>query len=201
MAFVEKTLVTAVFNTADKNQAIKSIKSAVEIAEEYYSGLQRKYNEKHEAVVIAQKEAEVKEYVINKYKRHATRVRKYHEMMEEFLAKSLTKHYNESLSFIDFKFDPRAMGISTDCIIHPGDGIEAYERLYEAIKDMPYFKAAKGLSIVITTDDGQPEIHSCFRPHAKLILSEELTKAYEDAEHSLASGVAKFYENTTYFGD
>ena len=201
MALVEKTLVTAVFNTADKNQAIKSIKSAVEIAEEYYAGLQQKYNEKHEAAVVAQKEEETKEYVINKYKRHATRVRKYHEIMEEFLANPLMKRYNESLSFIDFQFNPRGMGISSDCIIHPGDGIEAYECLYEAIKDMPYFKAAKGLSIVITTDDSQPEIHSCFRPHAKLILSEELTKAYEDAEHNLASGVAKFYENTTYFGD
>ena len=201
MAFVETTLVTAIFNTADKNQAVKSIKSAVEIAEEYYSGLQRKYNEKHEASVIAQKEAEVKGYVVNKYKRRATRVRRYHEIMEEFLAKSLIKRYNESLCFIDFKFDPRAMGISTDCIIHPGDGIEAYDRLYEAIKDMPYFKAAKGVAIVITTDDSQPEIHSCFRPHAKLILSEELTKAYENEQHGLASDVAKFYENTTYFGD
>ena len=114
MAFVEKTLVTAVFDTADKNQAVKSIKSAVEIAEEYYAGLQRKYNEKHEAMVIAQKEAEVKEYVQRKYKRPENRVRKYFEIMEEFLHKAMPQRYNESLSFIDFKFEPRAMGISTD---------------------------------------------------------------------------------------
>ena len=201
MAFVEKTLVSAVFNTADKNEAIKSIKSAVEIAEEYYAGLQRKYNEKHEAAVIAQKEEETKEYVINRYKRHATRVRKYNEIMEEFLAKPLMKRYNESLSFIDFQFDPRGMGISSDCIIHPGDGIEAYERLYEAIKDMPYFKAAKGVAIVITINDSNSEIHSSFRPHAKLILSDELTKAYEDEEHDFVAGVERFYENTKYFGD
>lgn len=201
MAFVEKTLVTAVFNTADKNQAIKSIKSAVEIAEEYYAGLQRQYNEKHKALVIARKEEEVKEYVQKKYKRPANRVRKYNEMMEEFLAKPLTNYYNESLCYIDFQFDPRAMGISSDCIIHPGDDIEAYECLYEAIKDMPYFKAAKGVAIVITTNDRNSEIHSSFRPHAKLILSEELTKAYENEQHGLASDVAKFYENTTYFGD
>lgn len=201
MAFVEKTLVTAVFNTADKNQAIKSIKSAVEIAEEYYAGLQRKYNEKHEAAVVAQKEEETKEYVINKYKRHATRVRKYHEIMEEFLANPLMKRYNESLSFIDFQFNPHGMGISSDCIIHPGDGIEAYERLYEAIKDMPYFKAAKGVSIVITIDDSNSEIHSSFRPHAKLMLPEALEKQYHDEERGLARDVERFYENTTYFGD
>lgn len=201
MALVEKTLVTAVFNTADKNQVIKSIKSAVDIAEEYYSGLQRKYNEKHEAAVIAQKEAEVKEYVLNKYKRHATRVRRYHEIMEEFLHKAMPRRYNESLSFIDFQFEPRAMGISSDCIIHPGDGIEAYERLYEAIKDMPYFKAARGVAIVITIDDSKSEIHSSFRPHAKLILSDELTKAYENEEHDFVAGVERFYENTKYFGD
>lgn len=201
MAFVEKTLVTAVFDTADKNQAVKSIKSAVEIAEEYYAGLQRKYNEKHEAMVIAQKEAEVKEYVQRKYKRPENRVRKYFEIMEEFLHKAMPQRYNESLSFIDFQFEPRAMGISSDCIIHPGDDIEAYERLYEAIKDMPYFKAAKGVAIVITIDDSKSEIHSSFRPHAKLVLSDELAKAYENEEQDFAVGVERFYENTTYFGD
>lgn len=203
MAFVEKILASVKFNPADKEQVIADIKSVVEVAEAYYAGLQRDYNEKRYVEEIHKKEEELKAYVQHRYKRPTTRVRKYTELMGEFLTKTENNHeyYTESLSFIDFQFDPRGMGISENCIIHPGDGVEAYEKLYEEIKDMPYFKVCHGLSIVITTNDARGEIHSSFRPHAKLILSEELEKAYKDEEAGLAADIARFYENTTYFGD
>jgi hypothetical protein len=109
--------------------------------------------------------------------------------------------HDESIEFVDYQFDPRAMGIPSVCIVDTQADRAAYEAMYEMVKDNDYFKHATGLSIVITIDTDEKYINSHFRPHAKLVLPEDLEKQYIDAENSLAEGVARFYDGCTHFGD
>ena len=57
------------------------------------------------------------------------------------------------------------------------------------------------MSIVITIDTDEKYLNSHFRPHAKLILPDDVQKEYDAAAKSFVEDVTHFYENTTYWGD
>jgi hypothetical protein len=204
MAFVDYTLATAMFDPSNKEEAVTAIMEAVKCADKIYAEVARDYNDKALFEARNRKYAQVYEYADKKYKRQANRDKYIDKEMKAWEALPMYRKFwphDESIEFVDYQFDPRAMGIPSVCIVDTQADRAAYEAMYEMVKDNDYFKHATGLSIVITIDTDEKYINSHFRPHAKLVLPEDLEKQYIDAENSLAEGVARFYDGCTHFGD
>jgi hypothetical protein len=204
MAFVDYTLATAMFDPFNKEEAVTAIMEAVQTAENIYAKAARDYNEDALFEARNHKYAQVYEYADKKYKRQTNRDRYIDKEMKAWEALPMNRKFwahRETISFVDYQFEPHAIGISSNCVVHTNAERSAYEAMYEEVKNNEYFKQATGLSIVITIDTDEKYINSHFRPHAKLVLPTYLEKEYTEAKHGLADDVARFYDGCTYFGD
>lgn len=204
MAFVDYTLATAMFEPSNKEEAVTAIMEAVKSADAIYAEAADKYNKETLFEARNRKYAQVYEYADNKYKRQANRDKYIDKEMKAWEALPMHRKFwthNESIGYVDYQFDPRAMGISSVCIVNANADRAAYETMYEEVKNNEYFKQATGLSIVITIDTKEKYINSHFRPHAKLVLPADIDKQYIDAARGLAKDVARFYDGCTHFGD
>ena len=204
MAFVDYTLATAIFNPSNKEEVVTAIMEAVKSADVIYAEAANKYNEEAAAKAREREIERIRIYANNHYKRQSNRDKYFEKKLAEWDAQPMWRRFwphDESIGFVDYQFDPRAMGIPSVCIVDAQADRAAYETMYEMVKDNEYFKQATGLSIVITIDTDEKYINSHFRPHAKLVLPADLEKQYIKAEESLAEDVAHFYEGCTYFGD
>ena len=204
MAFVDYTLATAMFDPSNKEETVTAIMEAVKSADAIYADAADKYNKETLFEARNCKYAQVYEYADKKYKRQANRDKYIDKEMKAWEALPMHRKFwthNESIGYVDYQFDPRAMGIPSVCIVDTQADHVAYETMYEEVKDNEYFKQATGLSIVITIDTNEKYINSHFRPHAKLVLPAELEKKYIAAKRGLADDVARFYEGCTHFGD
>ena len=204
MAFVDYTLATAMFNPSNKEEVVTAIMEAVKSADAIYAEAASKYNEEASAKAREREIERIRIYANDHYKRQTNRDKYIDKEMKAWEALPMYRKFwshNESIGYVDYQFDPRAMGIPSVCIVDTKADRDAYETMYEMIKDNEYFKQATGLSIVITIDTDEKYITSHFRPHAKLVLPAKIEKQYTDAERSLTEDVARFYEGCTYFGD
>lgn len=204
MAFVDYTLTTAMFDPSNKEESVTAIMEAVKSADAIYAEAANKYNEEAAAKARERELERIRIYANNHYKRQSNRDKYFEKKLAEWDASPMWHRFwphNESIGYVDYQFDPRAMGIPSVCIVDTQADREAYEAMYEMVKDNKYFKQATGLSIVITIDTKEKYINSHFRPQAKLILPADLEKKYIAAERGLAEDVARFYDGCTYFGD
>ena len=204
MAFVEHTLATVNFDPANKEQAVHQIMWAASLADSIYAEQARAYNAEEEIKAREREIERLREYANNRYKRQSNRDNYFEKELAAWEALPMYRRFwphNESIEFVDYQFDPRAIGIPSTCIVNTDATQDAYERMYEEVKDNKYFKQATGLSIVITIDTDEKYLNSHFRPHAKLILPEAVQQEYDAAAKSLVEDVTHFYENTTYWGD
>lgn len=204
MAFVDYTLATAMFDPFNKEEAVTAIMEAVQTAENIYAKAARDYNEEALFEARNHKYAQVYEYADKKYKRQTNRDKYIDKEMKAWEALPMNRKFwahHETISFVDYQFEPHAIGISSNCVVHTNAGRSVYEAMYEEVKNNEYFKQAIGLSIVITIDTDEKYINSHFRPHAKLVLSADNEKEYAEAEAKLTENVANFYSGCKYWGD
>lgn len=204
MAFVDYTLATAMFDPSNKEEAVTAIMEAVKWADKIYAEEASKYNEEASAKAREREIERIRIYANDHYKRQSNRDKYFEKKLSEWDAQPMYRRFwphDESIEFVDYQFDPRAMGIPSVCIVDTHADRAAYEDMYEIVKNNDYFKQAAGLSIVITIDTDEEYINSHFRPRAKLVLPANLEKQYIDAENSLAEAVARFYDGCTHFGD
>ena len=204
MAFVEHTLATVSFDPANKEQAVHQIMWAVSLADSIYAEQARAYNAEEEIKARERAIIRLRAAADKKYKRQSNRDKYFEKELAAWEALPTYRKFwshKETIYFVDYQFDPRAIGIPSTCIVNTDAAQDAYERMYEDVKDNKYFKQATGLSIVITIDTDEKYIKSHFRPHAKLILPEDVQQEYDAAAKSLVEDVTHFYENTTYWGD
>ena len=155
MAFVDYTLATAMFNPSNKEEAVTAIMEAVKSADAIYAEAANKYNEEALFEARNRKYAQVYEYADKKYKRQTNRDKYIDKEMKAWEALPMYRKFwsrKYSIEFVDYQFDPRAMGIPSVCIVDTDADRTAYETMYEMVKDNEYFKQATGLSIVITID-------------------------------------------------
>lgn len=204
MAFVDYTLATAMFDPSNKEEAVTAIMEAVTSADSIYAEQARAYNAEEEIKARERAIIQLRAAADKKYKRQSNRDKYFEKELAAWEALPMYRKFwshKETIYFVDYQFDPRAIGIPSTCIVNTDAAQDAYERMYEDVKDNKYFKQANGLSIVITIDTDEKYLNSHFRPHAKLILPEDVQKEYDAAAKSLVEDVTHFYENTTYWGD
>ena len=204
MAFVDYTLATAMFDPSNKEEAVTAIMEAVTSADSIYAEQARAYNAEEEIKARERAIIQLRAAADKKYKRQSNRDKYFEKELAAWNALPMHRKFwlrKETINFVDYQFNPYAMGISYNCIVNTNATQEAYEKMYDEVKDNEYFKQATGLSIVITIDTDEKYLNSHFRPQAKLILPADLEKEYIAAQRGLVEDVTHFYEGCTYFGD
>ena len=139
MAFVDYTLATTMFDPSNKEEAVTAIMEAVKWADKIYAAEASKYNEEALFEARNHKYTQVQEYADKKYKRQTNRDKYIDKEMKAWEALPMHRKFwthNESIGYVDYQFDPRAMGIPSVCVVNIKADRAAYEAMYEMIKDI-----------------------------------------------------------------
>lgn len=191
-------------STLDSATFTKYITEDLLRADKIYSDMREPFIRKEHENRIKQHEDNIRRIADLKYKRQSSKDK---FIEQEFATIKRDADYKSTLSFVDFKPEDSALGISSCCVL-PVDNVEDIApNCFEVVKDNKYFKNAKGWVIkyetLISTVNGVVDygLRNSFRAYVETILDNDLQKERDNRWSETVNSVAHFYEGCTYFGD